>query len=46
MFSRDRGRLLTMDMSRKVLAAILAGTVITPLLSEEHFSVEGIPVKT
>lgn len=45
MFSRNRDRLLTTDMSRKVLAAILAHREVAPLLSDEHFSVDGTLVK-
>ncbi len=45
MFTRNRDRLLTTDMSRKFLAAILAHRDVEPLLSDEHFSVDGILVK-
>jgi len=44
-FTRNRDRLPTTDMSRKVMAAILAHPEVKPLLSDEHFSVDGIPVK-
>ena len=44
-FSKNRDRLLTTDMSRKVMAAILAHREVAPLLSDEHFSVDGTLVK-
>jgi transposase len=44
-FTRNRDRLLTTDMSRKFLAAILAHREVAPLLSDEHFSVDGTLVK-
>jgi transposase len=44
-FSKNRDRLLTTDMSRKVMAAILAHPDVRPLLSDEHFSVDGTLVK-
>lgn len=44
-FTKNRDRLLTTDMSRKVMAAILAHPEVTPLLSDEHFSVDGTLVK-
>ena len=44
-FTKNRDRLLTTDMSRKVLAAILAHREVAPLLSDEHFSVDGPLVK-
>jgi transposase len=44
-FSKNRDRLLTTDMSRKVMAAILAHPEVRPLLSDEHFSVDGTLVK-
>lgn len=40
-FTKNRDRLLTTDMSRKVMAAILAHREMAPLLSDEHFSVDG-----
>ena len=40
-----RDRLLTTDMSRKFLAALLAHREVAPLLSDEHFSVDGTLVK-
>jgi hypothetical protein len=44
-FTKNRDRLLTTDMSRKVLAAMLAHREVAPLLSDEHFSVDGTLVK-
>ena len=44
-FSKNRDRLLTTDMSRKVMAAILVHPEVKPLLSDEHFSVDGTLVK-
>ena len=44
-FSKNRDRLLTTDMSRKVMAAILAHPQVKPLLSDEHFSIDGTLVK-
>lgn len=44
-FTRNRDRLLTTEMSRKVMAAILAHRDVAPLLSDEHFSVDGTLVK-
>jgi transposase len=44
-FSKNRDRLLTTDMSRRFLAAILAHREVAPLLSDEHFSVDGTLVK-
>lgn len=44
-FTRNRDRLLTTDMSRKVMAAILAHPEVRPPLSDEHFSVDGTPVR-
>jgi hypothetical protein len=40
-FTKNRDRLLTTDIARKLLAAILADKAVAPLLSEEHFSVDG-----
>lgn len=45
-FSKNRDRLLTTDMSRKVMAAILAHPEVAPLLSDEHFSVDGTLIKS
>ena len=44
-FTKNRDRLLTTKMSRKVMAAILAHREIAPLLSDEHFSVDGTLIK-
>ena len=44
-FTKNRDRLLTTEMSRKVLAAILAHRDVAPLLSDEHFSVDGTLIK-
>ena len=44
-FSKNRDRLLTTEMSRKVMAAILSHPEVKPLLSDEHFSVDGTLVK-
>ena len=44
-FSKNRDRLLTTDMSRKVMTAILAHPSVKPLLSDEHFSVDGTLVR-
>ena len=40
-FSRYRDRLLTTDVARQFLASILADKAVAPLLSDEHFSVDG-----
>jgi transposase len=40
-FTKNRDRLLTTDIARKLLAAILADEAVAPLLSDEHFSVDG-----
>lgn len=44
-FTKNRDRLLTTEMSHKVMAAILAHREVAPLLSDEHFSVDGTLVK-
>lgn len=44
-FTKNRDRLLTTNMSRKVMGAILAHREVAPLLSDEHFSVDGTLVK-
>jgi len=44
-FTKNRDRLLTTEMSRKVMAAILAHREVAPLLSDAHFSVDGTLVK-
>ena len=45
MFSKNRDRRLTTDIARKFLAAIPAHREVAPLLSDEHFSVDGTLVK-
>ena len=45
MFTKNRDRLLTTEMSRKFMAAILAHREVEPLLSDEHFSVDGTLIK-
>ncbi len=45
MFTKNRDRLLSTEMSRKGMAAILAHREVAPLLSDEHFSVDGTLVK-
>ncbi len=40
-FTKNRDRLLTTDIARKFLAAILSDKAVAPLLSDEHFSVDG-----
>ena len=45
MFTKNRDRLLSTEMSRKVMAAILAHREVAPLLSDDHFSVDGTLVK-
>jgi transposase len=44
-FSKNRDRLLTAEVARKFLAAILGHREVAPHLSEEHFSVDGTLVK-
>lgn len=44
-FTKNRDRLLTTEMSRKMMAAILAHREVAPLLSDDHFSVDGTLVK-
>lgn len=44
-FTKNRDRLLTTSMSREVMAAILAHREVTPLLSDDHFSVDGALIK-
>ena len=40
-FTKNRDRLLRGDVARRLLAAILVDPRVTPLLSSEHFSVDG-----
>ncbi|NKB16124.1 MAG: IS5 family transposase [Sphingomonadales bacterium] len=44
-FTKNRDRLLNTDIARKFLAAILAHESVAPLLSDEHFSVDGTLVE-
>ena len=44
-FTKNRDRLMTTEMSRKVMAAILAHREVAPLLSDEHFPVDGTLIK-
>ncbi|MEJ2604860.1 MAG: IS5 family transposase [Gammaproteobacteria bacterium] len=44
-FTKNRDRLLSTEMSRKIMAAILAHEQVKPLLSDEHFSVDGTLIK-
>jgi hypothetical protein len=44
-FSAKRDRLLTSDIARKFLGAILAHLHVAPLLPDEHFSVDGMAVR-
>ena len=44
-FTKNRDRLLNTDIAGKFLAAILAHGQVAPLLSEEHFSVDGTLVE-
>ena len=44
-FSKNCDRLLTTDIARQFLAAILADKAVAPLLSDEHFSVDGTLIK-
>jgi hypothetical protein len=44
-FTKNRDRLLSTEMSRKVMTAILAHREVAPLLSDDHFSVDGTLVK-
>lgn len=44
-FTKNRDRLLEGDIARKFLAEVLADPVIKPLLSDEHFSVDGTMIE-
>ena len=44
-FTKNRDRLLSTEISRKVMTAILAHREVAPLLSDDHFSVDGTLVK-
>ena len=45
MFMKTCDRLLMTEMSRKVMAAILAHRAAAPLVSDNHFRGDGTPVK-
>ncbi|TMV81128.1 hypothetical protein FGG78_25065 [Thioclava sp. BHET1] len=45
MFKKNRDRLMSPELFRKMMAAILARREVAPLLPEEHFSVDGTMVK-
>ena len=40
-FSKNRDRLLTSEIAQDLLAALLAEPKVKPLLSHEHFSIDG-----
>ncbi len=44
-FTKNRDRLLNTEMSQKLLTAILAHEKVAPLLSDDHFSVDGTLVE-
>ena len=44
-FTKNRDRLLTMDIARKFLAATLWDKAVALLLSDKHFSVDGTLVE-
>jgi len=44
-FTKNRDRLLTTEIARKLMAAILAHVEVAPLLSDDHFSVDGTLVE-
>jgi len=44
-FSKNRDRLLNSEIARQLLAAILAHEDVAPLLSDDHFSVDGTLVE-
>ncbi len=44
-FTKNRDRLMSTEMSRKIMSAILAHREVAPLLSDDHFSVDGTLVK-
>src|ERR671936_91680 len=44
-YSKNRDRLLKADIAKKFLAAILAHPKVAPLLSDEHFTVDGTLVQ-
>jgi len=44
-FTKNRDRLLNADIAKKLMAAILAHEQVAPLLSDDHFSVDGTLVE-
>ena len=44
-FTKNRDRLLTTEMSRRVMAAVLAHREVAPPVSDAHFPVDGTPVR-
>jgi transposase len=44
-FTKNRDRLLEGDIARRFLAAILVDPQVKPLLSDEHFSVDGTMIE-
>ncbi len=44
-FTKNRDRLLNAEIARKLMAAILAHEKVAPLLSDDHFSVDGTLVE-
>jgi transposase len=44
-FTKNRDRLLNTEMSQKLMTAILAHEKVAPLLSDDHFSVDGTLVE-
>lgn len=44
-FAKNRDRLLNTEMSQKLLTAIPAHEKVAPLLSDDHFSVDGTLVE-
>jgi transposase len=44
-FTKNRDRLLNTEIAQKLLAAILAHKKVAPLLSDDHFSVDGTLVE-
>jgi hypothetical protein len=44
-FTKNRDRLLNTQIARKFLSAILVHDEVAPLLSDEHFSVDGTLVE-
>src|ERR671930_1693130 len=44
-YSKNRDRLLEADIAKKFLAAILAHPKVAPLLSDEHFTIDGTLVQ-